>query len=123
MNKKAVELSMNVIIISAIALLVLVVLSVIFLGRIGASESSLEDSVTISNMNITEEVPIELCVPLQNNTEYTIHIRNSTEGFEFVIEGGNHTLIEQSWNNYTYLLDGVVKNKTICPKNVTIQIK
>ena len=36
MNKKAVELSMNVIIIAAIALLVLVVLSVIFLGRIGA---------------------------------------------------------------------------------------
>ena len=36
MNKKGVELSMNVIIIAAIALLVLVVLSVIFLGRIGA---------------------------------------------------------------------------------------
>ncbi|MFC1728425.1 hypothetical protein ACFLZ7_03105 [Nanoarchaeota archaeon] len=35
MNKKGVELSMNVIIIAAIALLVLVVLSVIFLGRIG----------------------------------------------------------------------------------------
>lgn len=35
MDKKGVELSMNVIIIAAIALLVLVVLSVIFLGRIG----------------------------------------------------------------------------------------
>ncbi len=35
MNKKAVELSMNVIIIAAIALLVLVILSAIFIGRMG----------------------------------------------------------------------------------------
>ena len=35
MNKKGVEISMNVIIIAAIGLLVLVVLSVIFLGRAG----------------------------------------------------------------------------------------
>lgn len=35
MNKKGVEISMNLIIIAAIGLLVLVVLSVIFLGRIG----------------------------------------------------------------------------------------
>lgn len=35
MNKKGVEISMNVLIVAAIGLLVLVVLSVIFLGRIG----------------------------------------------------------------------------------------
>ena len=35
MDKKGVEISMNVIIVAAIGLLVLVVLSVIFLGRIG----------------------------------------------------------------------------------------
>ena len=35
MNKKGVEISMNLIIIAAIGLLVLVVLSVIFLGRLG----------------------------------------------------------------------------------------
>ena len=35
MNKKGAEISMNVIIIAAIGLLVLVVLSVIFLGRVG----------------------------------------------------------------------------------------
>ena len=35
MNKKGVEISMNVLIIAAIGLLVLVVLSIIFLGRIG----------------------------------------------------------------------------------------
>ena len=38
MNKKGVEISMNVIIVAAIGLLVLVVLSVIFLGRIGGEE-------------------------------------------------------------------------------------
>lgn len=35
MNKKGVEISMNVIIVAALGLLVLVVLSIIFLGRIG----------------------------------------------------------------------------------------
>jgi hypothetical protein len=35
MNKKGVEISMNVIIVAALGLLVLVVLSVIFLGRAG----------------------------------------------------------------------------------------
>ncbi len=35
MNKKGVEISMNVLIVAAIGLLVLVVLSIIFLGRIG----------------------------------------------------------------------------------------
>lgn len=35
MNKKGVEISMNLIIIAAIGLLVLVVLSMIFLGRLG----------------------------------------------------------------------------------------
>jgi len=35
MNKKGAEMSLNVIIVAAIALLVLVILSVIFMGRIG----------------------------------------------------------------------------------------
>ncbi len=42
-NKKGAELSMNVIIVAAIALMVLVVLSIIFMGRAGkfATESNL----------------------------------------------------------------------------------
>ena len=35
MNKKGVEISMNVLIVAAMGLLVLVVLSIIFLGRLG----------------------------------------------------------------------------------------
>ncbi|MBN2420805.1 hypothetical protein JXB27_00840 [Candidatus Woesearchaeota archaeon] len=43
MNKKGVEISMNVIIIAAIGLMVLVVLSAIFLGRIGVFSQSTAD--------------------------------------------------------------------------------
>ena len=43
MNKKGVELSMNVIIIAAIGLLVLVVLSIIFLGRAGVLGQKTQD--------------------------------------------------------------------------------
>mgnify|MGYP001173580196 CR=1 FL=1 len=43
MNKKAQGISMNVIIIAAIALLVLVVLSVVFMGRMGIFSSGSAD--------------------------------------------------------------------------------
>lgn len=45
MDKKGVEISMNVIIVAAIGLLVLVVLSVIFLGRIGTFGQKTGDCV------------------------------------------------------------------------------
>jgi hypothetical protein len=43
MDKKGVEISMNVLIVAAIGLLVLVVLSIIFLGRIGTFSKSTAD--------------------------------------------------------------------------------
>ena len=43
MNKKGVEISMNVLIVAAIGLLVLVVLSIMFLGRIGTVGEKLND--------------------------------------------------------------------------------
>jgi len=43
MNKKGIEISMNVIIVAAIGLLVLVVLSVIFLGRMGGVSENLSN--------------------------------------------------------------------------------
>ena len=43
MNKKGAELSMNVIVIAAIVLLVLVVLSIIFLGRVGIFSKQVGD--------------------------------------------------------------------------------
>ncbi len=45
MDKKGIELSMNVIIIAALGLLVLVVLSVVFLGRAGVFSKSTADCV------------------------------------------------------------------------------
>ncbi len=46
MNKKAQGMSMNVIIIAAIALLVLVILSVIFIGRMGGFGKATKDCET-----------------------------------------------------------------------------
>ncbi len=46
MKKKAQGISMNVIIIAAIALLVLVVLSIIFLGRMGSWSQNVADCET-----------------------------------------------------------------------------
>lgn len=43
MDKKGVEISMNVIIVAAIGLLVLVVLSVIFLGKVGGFGRQVSD--------------------------------------------------------------------------------
>lgn len=43
MNKKGAEISINVIIVAAIAMLVLVIVSIIFIGRIGPFSTSVVD--------------------------------------------------------------------------------
>jgi len=55
MNKKGAELSMNVIVIAAIVLLVLVVLSIIFLGRIGIFGKSVGDCATKGGVCVARE--------------------------------------------------------------------
>ena len=84
MNKKAQGISMNVIIIAAIALLVLVILSVIFIGRMGsfgritgdcttqggrclASPCNVQTPPMASNsgLNCEEESTPYCCLPVQ----------------------------------------------------------
>lgn len=57
MNKKAQGISVNVIIIAAIALLVLVILSVIFIGRIGIFSSQVGDCVNKGGLCSPADVP------------------------------------------------------------------
>ncbi len=60
MDKKGVEISMNVLIVAAIGLLVLVVLSIIFLGRIG----------TFGQQSASCEVQGGKCAVACNNADY-----------------------------------------------------
>lgn len=63
MNKKAQGISINVVIVAAIALLVLVVLSVIFIGRLGLFSSSVGECenkggvCVLANENCPDDKP------------------------------------------------------------------
>ncbi len=77
MNKKGAELSMNVIVIAAIVLLVLVVLSIIFLGRVGIFSKQVGDCASKGGVctpradctDITKLVPGTNCERDSNNAE------------------------------------------------------